>query len=148
MYNAQEAGELIVRILKNKNITVSKMLRDCGLGKDVVSKMRAGQMPSADKLVAVARYLEVSAEYLLGAPDLNGFSDPNLIDISGLSDESRANLLRQLELLQMADYLEDRDAYIKSNAMPFAARRGSASSIAEIQELYDGAAGDDDEREK
>ena len=45
------------------------MLQDCNLAKNTVSNMRTGSMPSADKLIIIADYLEVSAEYLMGLTD-------------------------------------------------------------------------------
>lgn len=45
------------------------MLQECNLTKNTVSNMKAGRMPSADNIVIIAQYLEVSAEYLMGATD-------------------------------------------------------------------------------
>jgi len=42
------------------------MLQECGIGSGVVAKLKMGQMPSADKIVLMAQYLEVSTEYLMG----------------------------------------------------------------------------------
>jgi transcriptional regulator with XRE-family HTH domain len=45
------------------------MLQDCSLNKGVVDKLKIGSMPSADKLVKIAQYLDVSVEYLMGFTD-------------------------------------------------------------------------------
>lgn len=70
MNNAQEIKELIVSLLQTKNITSNKMLSDIGYNVSFITDMqRRGHVPAADKLGAIADYLDVSVDYLLGRTD-------------------------------------------------------------------------------
>ena len=93
------------------------MLKECGVNKDVVTNMKRGQMPSADKLILIAHHLETSAEYLMGLTDdptpnqKDGEANPmepleQFLATSGLSEKSKRDLLEQLELLKMRDKLK------------------------------------------
>jgi len=66
MRNAQEIAVLIKVELKSRKITAAKMLSEAGLSKDILVDMKNGSMPSADKLGKIAKYLDVSTDYLLG----------------------------------------------------------------------------------
>lgn len=45
------------------------MLIDCGYNTNLIADMRKGKIPSADKILRIAKYLEVSVEYLMGNAD-------------------------------------------------------------------------------
>lgn len=55
-------------LCNNKNIKVNKMLSDCQLSKDVVNNMKKEKpsMPAVDKILKIAKYFNVSVDYLLG----------------------------------------------------------------------------------
>ena len=65
MNTAEKIYEIIMSVLKSKNVSVAKMLNDCELGKDTVCQMKRGQMTSKKKLKRIADYLNVTMEYLL-----------------------------------------------------------------------------------
>lgn len=69
MNNLQEISNLIDSLAKQKGLTVSEVLKNCELNKDTVYNMKRGQMPSADKMLVLAQYLDVSVEYLMGVTD-------------------------------------------------------------------------------
>ena len=69
MRTTQEIADLIEELVKNKKTTIKQMLLDCGVNRNVVTALKTGQMPSADKLVKIAKHLNVSAEYLTGVSD-------------------------------------------------------------------------------
>jgi len=69
MRTTQEIADLIEELVKSKKTTIKQMLLDCGVNRNVVTALKTGQMPSADKLVKIANYLNVSAEYLTGVSD-------------------------------------------------------------------------------
>lgn len=77
MYSPEESADLIVDLLHNKSTSVDKMLKECGLKPRVISNMKSGSMPSADKLALISDYLGVSTDYLLGKTD-----NPNPINAS------------------------------------------------------------------
>lgn len=66
MYNAQYTANRIKDTAKAKKIKLKVMLEKCGLGINTISHMAKGQALSSDSLYAIAEYLEVSTDYLLG----------------------------------------------------------------------------------
>ena len=68
--NLSKLIERINQLSKNKNISVNKMLSDCGLSKSVVDNMKKGSLPTIDKIQKIADYFDVSTDYLLGKTDI------------------------------------------------------------------------------
>ncbi len=67
MNSSQQIANLIrILVKKNKEFSVSKMLTEIGLGKNVMSHLDNGSMIKADSLGKIADYLDVSVDYLLG----------------------------------------------------------------------------------
>lgn len=87
MRTPQEIRDNILDLLKKRNVSVNKMLIDCGYNTSLVNDMKKGQMPSADKISNIAKYIGVSTDYLLG----NENSDLNLN-----SEEDFINELRRI----------------------------------------------------
>ena len=57
----------IKALCKSQNITVKKLLEDCHISRNFIYDLeKKGQMPSIDKLEAIADYLGCSVDYLLG----------------------------------------------------------------------------------
>ncbi|MCL2054898.1 MAG: helix-turn-helix domain-containing protein [Oscillospiraceae bacterium] len=45
------------------------MLTDCQLNKDTMRHIKNGKIPSADRILIIADYLDCSIDYLLGRTD-------------------------------------------------------------------------------
>ena len=86
MRTPQEIRENILVLLKQRRVSVNKMLIDCGYNTSLVNDLKKGQMPSADKISNIAKYIGVSTDYLLG--NENGGSNIN-------SEEEFINELRK-----------------------------------------------------
>ena len=70
MYNPAEAADRIKQYAKSKKISVTQMLEECELNKNVLSTMLSrGSMPKADNIARIADYLDCSVDYLLGRTD-------------------------------------------------------------------------------
>lgn len=64
----------ITYICKEKNITPHMLGKESGVGKDIITNMNKGSLPSCDKLAKIADYCSVSVDYLLGRtenPNIN-----------------------------------------------------------------------------
>lgn len=62
--------EKLIRELKTQKITPYKLAKDTGLTKQSISNYINGkQQPTIDKFVIICKYLDVSADYLLGLTD-------------------------------------------------------------------------------
>ena len=66
MRTPQESAILIESLLKSAGSNTKRMLEECNLKGRVISNMKSGSMPGADKLAKIALYLGVSSDYLVG----------------------------------------------------------------------------------
>lgn len=56
---------------KEKDIAINRMLIDCGLSKSFVYDLeKRSSFPSCDRIFRIAKYLNCSADYLLGLEDI------------------------------------------------------------------------------
>lgn len=60
-------AERVVGLLQEKGITKYKLAMDTGISKSVLSDYCNGKVqPTADVIITVAKYFDVSADYILG----------------------------------------------------------------------------------
>lgn len=58
--------QIIEMKLKERNISARKMLLDLNFANNLITKWKNGNTPSLDKITAIAEYLDVPVDYLLG----------------------------------------------------------------------------------
>ena len=58
--------QVIEAKLKEKKITAKKMLSDLNYSHSLITQWKNGNTPSLDKITAIAEYLDVPVDYLLG----------------------------------------------------------------------------------
>ena len=87
MKSPHEIRELILYLLDLKKSSAHKMLTECGYNTSLVNDLKKGQMPAADKIAAIANYLGVSTDYLLGnqitQTSLNSQNNQDSTNIAG-----------------------------------------------------------------
>lgn len=60
-------SERVAELLEEKGITKYKLAKDVGISKSVLSDYYNGKVqPTADVIIEVANYFDVSSDYLLG----------------------------------------------------------------------------------
>lgn len=64
---ARATADKITRAAKQKGISINKLMSLSDVSKSVVDRMKLGNMPSAEKITAIAASLDVPTEYLLGS---------------------------------------------------------------------------------
>lgn len=69
LYNSADIADRIRLIAKSKNIVVSKMLNEIGLGRNAMANLKTS-MPKSDSLAKIADYLDCSVDYLLGRTEI------------------------------------------------------------------------------
>lgn len=69
LYNSANVAERIRTMLRIRKSTAKKMLKELGLGDNMMTMMRTS-MPKADNLAKIADYLDCSVDYLLGRTDV------------------------------------------------------------------------------
>nr|DAU75736.1 MAG TPA: repressor protein [Caudoviricetes sp.] len=70
MKNPQELANAIKELAKSKQVTIRKMLSECGLSINTLSSMQSGgYFPRLEAITRIADYLDCSVDYLLGRTD-------------------------------------------------------------------------------
>ena len=64
-------------LCKEKNVTRYKLANDLQIGNSTIYGWEKGQQPTADKLIKLADYFEVSTDYLLGRSNDIGIIETN-----------------------------------------------------------------------
>ena len=86
---------------KEKNITISKLIEDCNLTKALIYDLeKRNSFLSSDRIFRIAKYLNCSADYLLGLEEIEKKEDKN----SKILPFENKN---QAELLDMFNKLDD-----------------------------------------
>ena len=65
----------IQELCSSQNISVNKMLLECGLGKSIVANLKKGSVPTVDKLSVIAKYFDVPMAFLIGDPPFDCWDD-------------------------------------------------------------------------
>lgn len=61
--------EKIVRLAEKKNVSIAQVERDLGFSTASLRKLNTNR-PSADKIIALAKYFDVSTDYLYGNTEI------------------------------------------------------------------------------
>lgn len=62
--------ERIEALCKEQNISIAKLEIECGFSNGIIQKWKITSVPKADRVVAVAKYFNVSTDYLLGCSNI------------------------------------------------------------------------------
>lgn len=107
MNESQKSTDVIYASIKKlcelKDVSIKKMERDIGLSNGYVKKVGEGQVPSIDKLNAIANYFKVSRDFLLGEPSPSGTGiSIRLLGkvAAGLPIEAAENMIGEEEIPQ------------------------------------------------
>ena len=92
MRNAQEVYDVIKAQLRERGINQTKMLNDLGISDSFMTGMKRGYMPRSNYLAQISKYLDISADYLLGITD-----DPQKKEL--LSDEKAILAMREIFIM-------------------------------------------------
>lgn len=65
----------LLKVMQNKNITIYKMSKDIGMAQSTINSWKNDKYPTIDKLLKICRYLEVSADVLLGIQQEECFTE-------------------------------------------------------------------------
>ena len=99
----------VKKICKDRKIPISKLERELGFSNGYISQLRKGVFP-ADRLVLIADYLQVSADFLITGVDSDGLTEKDNRDIASadgplsydgepIPEEDAELLLGQIELM-------------------------------------------------
>lgn len=94
--------EFIEDILNKRGISDRQMLTEAGLKRGVLDNMKKGSMPAADKIAAIAKYLGVSVDSLLGTEQ----------DVKSIASDIKKRFMqttREVELYNALVLMSDED---------------------------------------
>lgn len=75
-------------ILEKKGISQYKLCKDLEIGQSTISSWKKGKMPTVEKIIAIVRYLEISADWLLEInTNILNLEEQELIEAYRNSDE-------------------------------------------------------------
>ena len=109
MRTPQEIRDSVLDLLKKKDISVNKMLIECGYNTSLVADLKKGQMPSADKIAKIASFLGVSTDYLMGNENKSDF-DLNQDNNNSDSEQKLIIALRRIFYGESSHKLNENDA--------------------------------------
>ena len=86
--------EKVKAICKEKKIPISKLERDLGFGNGYVGQLKKGAFPD-DRLLAIASYLNVTTDYLMGSEQKEKSPTPEGAELS----ENKKKLIEKICLM-------------------------------------------------
>lgn len=95
--------EVVKCLIKQKGISVNKMLKDLGMGTGTFRTWESrGTVPNGETLQKIADYFDVSVDYLLGKESDQSQEDKNTITLRGRDGSYSKKTLtdEQIKMLQ------------------------------------------------
>lgn len=65
IFNIEVLTQNIIDLCAKENISVNRMLKECGLSKNVIDNLKKGYEPRLAKIVIIADYFGVTVDYLI-----------------------------------------------------------------------------------
>lgn len=90
-----------------RNITMGQLEKDLGIGTSLIRKWKATTSPSIDKVSMIAKYFNVSTDYLIGLSDIPSsaeelISDDDFVSLqrakSKMSPQDREKMMKMIRL--------------------------------------------------
>ena len=63
--------ERVKELCTANNIKISNLLKELGMSPGNLTRWKNGTVPDGNTLIAIAKYFDVSTDYLLGIDDIN-----------------------------------------------------------------------------
>lgn len=118
----------VEELVNQRGESKTKVFINSGVGKDFFSNLNKGQIPSVEKIMSLADYLEVSTDYLLGrTEDRNGYSNKivnngkTTVKDNGIQANVVNNQMQQAQFdsttLQVAEIFQNLDVFGKAQVL-------------------------------
>lgn len=65
IFNIEVLTQNIIELCEKENVSVNRMLKECGLSKSVIGNLKKGYEPQLGKIVIIADYFGVTVDYLI-----------------------------------------------------------------------------------
>ena len=70
IFNLETLTQNIIDLCVKENVSVNRMLKECGLSKSVIDNLKKGYEPQLAKIVIIADYFGVTLDQLAGRAPL------------------------------------------------------------------------------
>lgn len=98
----------IKELCQSRGITIAKLESDLGFSNSTIRKWGNNTSPSIDKIIKIAKYFDVSADFILGMTDIEGsindvIHDEDIISFQRAKQRmSDSDSKRMMEMLKLA----------------------------------------------
>lgn len=65
IFNIEVLTQNIIELCEKENVSVNRMLKECGLSRSVIDNLKNGYEPRLSKIVIIADYFGVTVDYLI-----------------------------------------------------------------------------------
>ena len=117
MEKPQIIAERIKAIAKDRHIPITKVLSDCGIGPNTVTKLGHGTDILTTTFCKIADYFNCSADYLLGRDNICDDEQKLLADYRELDTRQKNAVRCHASDLAKLSRLEDSEAIKKDDAL-------------------------------
>lgn len=125
--------ETVESLVNQRGESKTKVFINSGVGKDFFSNLNKGQIPSVEKIMALADYLGVSVDYLLGRTDNpNSCNNVSNVDTTISGTQINGN---QTNIAQQCDSSLAEIEKIISN-LPKASKHRAIADMLDVLEKY------------
>lgn len=97
----------IKELCSERGITMGKLEEDAGLSESIIRKWKSGTSPSIDKIKLIAKYFNVSSDYLIGLSDISSpaedlIGDDDFVSLqrakSRMSTQDKERMMQMIRL--------------------------------------------------
>lgn len=101
----------ILGLCNERKITISRLENDCGFSNATIKKWKSSSTPGVDKVKTIAKYFDVTVDYLLGMTEIPTSADkicgdPDIISIQRAKSKMiKGDPQRMMQMLRIGfDY--------------------------------------------
>lgn len=77
IFNIETLTQNIIDLCAKENVTVNRMLKECGLNRNVIDNLKRGFEPRLSKIVIIADYFDVTVDYLINHSPVGNENERN-----------------------------------------------------------------------
>lgn len=97
----------IRQLCEDRGISISRLESECGFSNSTIKKWQSTSTPGVDKIIAVAKYFDVSTDYILGRTDIptpveEVIGDNDIISVqrarTRMSETDRERMMQMLKI--------------------------------------------------
>lgn len=110
---AAEIGKRIRLLREERKLTQNELAKDLDVGRETIARWETGDRDiKTDATIKLAKYFNVTSDYLLGITDHRAAENANIGEVTGLTEENIKNL-SNIKTLSEIEFLDIKSEYEK-----------------------------------